>query len=142
MRQRLGPRYDTAAPERQSGSRMGGTQRTHPLAQLDLGGLCQLRDLCYEVDADTDARGAEPYWIDERRCRQVSTVAFKRNRALIFLNSRGAHGATIPADAEPEALQRYIYQFRIGPEATHMAALTASLSPDRRAYWEGKQQSY
>lgn len=96
----------------------------------------------YAVDEDREAKGAEPYWIDENRCRQVSTVSFRRNRALIFLNSNGAHGAAIPLDAEPPDLQRYIYQFRIGPDAASMATLTASLPPERRAFWEGKQRTY
>ena len=65
-------------------------------------------------------------------------MKFRRNRALIFLNSTGAHGASIPADAEPPMLQRYVYQFRIGPDAASMAALIARLSPERRVYWDGK----
>jgi hypothetical protein len=92
----------------------------------------------YEVEGDDEAVGAAPHWIENRRFRLVETVKFKRNRALVFLNSTGAHGATIPADAEPPNLQRYVYQFRIGPDAESMAALTASLSPERRALWEGK----
>jgi hypothetical protein len=96
----------------------------------------------YAVDEDQEARGAAPYWIDEKQCRQVGTVDFKRNRALIFLNSSGAHGADIPSDAEPATLERYIYQFRVGPDADSMRALTDNLPADRRVYWEGKQQSY
>ena len=96
----------------------------------------------YAVDDDQDARGAAPYWIDETHCRQVGTVDFKRNRALIFVNSSGAHGANIPSDAEPATLERYIYQFRIGPDADSMRALTDTLPADRRVFWEGKQQSY
>ena len=92
----------------------------------------------YEVDEDTEAVGAAPHWIENTPWRKVGSVKFKRNRALIFLNSTGAHGASIPADAEPPMLQRYVYQFRIGPDAASMAALIARLSPERRVYWDGK----
>ena len=94
----------------------------------------------YEVEEDNEAVGAAPHWIENKVWRLVKTVNFKKNRALVFLNSTGAHGATIPADAEPPNLERYVYQFRIGPDATSMAALTASLSPERRMLWEGKRR--
>lgn len=95
----------------------------------------------YGVANDQEAVGALPYWIDEKQCTKVGTVPFRRNRAFLFVNSTGAHGAAIPADAQPPDLERYIYQFRIGPDATSMAALTATLPQDRRAYWEGKDRS-
>jgi hypothetical protein len=69
-------------------------------------------------------------------------VAFKRNRALIFLNSVGAHGASIPHDAEPANLERYAYQFRIGPDADSIASLIEGLPADRRAAWMGKITDY
>jgi hypothetical protein len=93
----------------------------------------------YEVVEDDEAVGAAPHWIENTRCRLVETVRFRKNRALVFLNSTGAHGATIPADAEPPNLERYIYQFRIGPNAESMAALAATLSPERRVLWDGKR---
>lgn len=94
----------------------------------------------YEVEGDDEAVGAAPYWIESHRYRMVDTVRFRRNRALVFLNSSGAHGATIPADAQPPMLERYVYQFRIGPDAACMAMMTARLSPERRALWEGKRR--
>lgn len=96
----------------------------------------------YSVDADEEARGASPHWIDPTRCRFVSEVAFKPNRLLLFLNSVGAHGAHIPEDAEPETLERYIYQFRIAPSEESMAMLKATLSEERRPYWAGKAGDY
>jgi hypothetical protein len=57
---------------------------------------------------------------------------------LIFLNSVGAHGAHIPEDAQPEDLERYIYQFRIAPTVDAMRMLKQALSADRRALWAGK----
>jgi hypothetical protein len=96
----------------------------------------------YSVDGDEDARGASPHWIDPTRCRSVDEVAFRANRMLLFLNSVGAHGAHIPEDAQPEALERYIYQFRIGPTVASMAMLKASLSEQRRPFWAGKAADY
>ena len=81
-------------------------------------------------------------WIDPARCRFVTEVAFKPNRLLLFLNSVGAHGAHIPDDAQPEALERYIYQFRVGPSVESMTMLKATLAEDRRSYWAGKAGEY
>jgi hypothetical protein len=92
----------------------------------------------YAVDGDAEARDAKPHWIDDTRCRMVQDVTFVPNRALIFLNSHGAHGACIPEDAEPENLERYAYQFRIGPERRPMDRFLSGLSPERRASWSGK----
>jgi hypothetical protein len=57
---------------------------------------------------------------------------------LVMLNSCGAHGASIPADAEPADLQRHIYQFRIGPSHSTILWLTGMLSEEQRALWAGK----
>jgi hypothetical protein len=96
----------------------------------------------YAVDDDLEARGAAPHWIAKGQCRPVSQVAFKRNRALIFLNSVGAHGASIPQDAEPANLERYAYQFRIGPDAASIVSLIEGLPAERRAAWMGKITDY
>jgi hypothetical protein len=92
----------------------------------------------YTVDEDAEARGSAPHWIDPAKCRLVKDVKFRRNRALVFLNSVGAHGASIPADAEPEDLERYIYQFRIGPTGKFIKEMTEILPDERRPYWAGK----
>lgn len=92
----------------------------------------------YAVDADREAAGAQPYWIDPQACRLVREVPFRANSALVFLNSTGAHGASIPADAEPADLERYLYQFRVGPTRDSIAALMALLPEERRPAWAGK----
>jgi len=74
--------------------------------------------------------------------RQERDVPFRRNTALVFLNSHGAHGAFIPEHAEPADLQRYIYQFRIGPTKTAIQKLVAMLPEERRPAWEGKLVDY
>jgi hypothetical protein len=96
----------------------------------------------YRVEADEEARGGAPHWVPEERCRWVADVDFLPNRALIFLNSAGAHGAQIPPDAEPADLERYTYQFRVGPERDSMEALRATLAPEQQFLWTGKATSY
>jgi hypothetical protein len=96
----------------------------------------------YSVDGDEEARGTMPNWIDPARCRQVSDITFVPNRALVFLNSAGAHGARIPDDA-PEGLERYAYQFRIGPHSKAVIAqLIESLPADRRSFWQRLPTNY
>lgn len=92
----------------------------------------------YTVAEDAEASGAKPHWIDPARCTLVAEVAFRPNRLLVFVNSVGAHGAYIPDDAEPADLERYAYQFRIGPDAASMTRLVATLPDDRKALWAGK----
>jgi hypothetical protein len=92
----------------------------------------------YSVDDDGDAVGAAPHWIEPQRCRLVEDVPFRPNTMLVMLNSKGAHGASIPDDAEPADLRRYIYQFRIGPNAAAIPRLNALLPADRRPLWTGK----
>ena len=96
----------------------------------------------YSVASDREARGAAPHWIDPASCTLVRDVSFRRNRALIFLNSAGAHGAAIPADAEPADLDRYAYQFRIGPAGASMGAMMDALSEERKPFWAGKTGDY
>jgi hypothetical protein len=88
------------------------------------------------------ARGAAPDWIDPEDCIFVEDVTFKPNRALVFLNSSGAHGAEIPEDAQPPDLQRYIYQFRIGPSGSVINTMMEALPEDRRLFWAGKVGDY
>lgn len=92
----------------------------------------------HRVVGDDEALGARPHWIDEQKCEPVEHIAFRRNRALVFLNSVGAHSAQIPADADPPGLERYAYQFRIGASAEAIKSLVDGLPADRRAVWAGK----
>jgi len=96
----------------------------------------------YTVEGDEEARGTAPNWIDSTRCQQVGEVAFVPNRALVFLNSAGAHGARIPDDA-PEGLERYAYQFRIGPHSkAAIGQLLEELPADRRPLWQNRPTDY
>jgi hypothetical protein len=96
----------------------------------------------FAVSDDPEAVGAAPHWIDDQVCTLVTTVEFRPNRTLFFLNSRGAHGADIPEDAEPATLERYAYQFRIGPSAEAIQALLETMPEERSRYWKGKNVSY
>ena len=96
----------------------------------------------YSVEGDTEAASVAPHWIRPEQCRLERDVLFRPNTALVFLNSRGAHGARIPADAEPADLERYIYQFRIGPTADSIRRLVAMLPDERRTLWSGKVADY
>ena len=96
----------------------------------------------YSVDDDEAAGTIAPHWIDPARCRLKVDVPFRRNTALVFLNSRGAHGASIPEDAQPADLQRFIYQYRIGPTKAAIASLVALLPQEQRSVWEGKMVDY
>jgi hypothetical protein len=92
----------------------------------------------YAVDGDEEAKNAAPYWISDKQCRLVDDVKFIPNRLLVFLNSVGAHGAYIPEDAQPEDLERYIYQFRLGPTVEAISMLKSMLPEDKQALWSGK----
>jgi hypothetical protein len=92
----------------------------------------------FSVDDDAEAADISPHWIAPDRCRLHSEIPFRRNSMLIFLNSHGAHGATIPPDARPEGLERYVYQFRIGPNPESIRALMRELPAERRGVWAGK----
>jgi hypothetical protein len=96
----------------------------------------------YAVEQDEAAPTVAPYWIDAAKCRLVHEVRFRPNRMLMFLNSRGAHGARIPPEAEPPTLERYAYQYRIGPRGPMVSALIESLPDDMKASWEGKFGEY
>ncbi len=93
----------------------------------------------FRVDNDADASYKQTYYPEQegRRCELVKVVPFRANSMLIFLNSRGAHGATIPADA-PADVERYTYQFYVAPEKQALAGLIRSLPAERRAMWQHK----
>lgn len=96
----------------------------------------------YRVDGDTAAPSVAAYWIKPERCHLEKDVPFRRNSMLVFLNSHGAHGARIPGDAEPAHLERYMYQFRVGPTADSIRDLMQLLPEERRAAWAGKVADY
>lgn len=91
----------------------------------------------YRVRDDVEAPDDKPLRFDPQRCELVKSVPFRPNTLLAFLNSRGAHGASIPADATPATLERYVYQFRLGPHAAGIKRLLSLMPPERQALWSG-----
>ena len=94
----------------------------------------------YRVRDDQEAPTDKPYYLDEARCELVKTVPFRANTLFAFLNSTGAHGAAIPAEAQPADLERYVYQFRLGPSSRTLQALLALMPAEHRGRWAGGKQ--
>jgi hypothetical protein len=94
----------------------------------------------FSVANDSDADYKQTYYPEQagHPCTLVKVVPFRPNSMLVFLNSRGAHGATIPADA-PESLARYSYQFYVGPEKEALGSLVRQLPDERRRMWQNKE---
>ena len=90
----------------------------------------------YRLKQDREAPSPAPFWVDDSECELVGQVPFRRNTTLVFLNSAGAHGASIPPDAPPE-LERYQFPFRVGPEADDIRRIVELMPPDVRAQWVG-----
>lgn len=93
----------------------------------------------FRVHDDEDADYKQTYYPASagHQCELVKVVPFRPNTMLVFLNSRGAHGATIPADA-PATLERYTYQFYVAPLNEALSTLIKSLPPERRAKWKSR----
>lgn len=93
----------------------------------------------YRVLDDGEAGYTRTYYPEQegRTCELVKMVPYRPNTMLAFLNSGGAHGATIPDDA-PQDLERYTYQFYLGPEGDALEALIHDLPPERQAMWRTK----
>ena len=77
-------------------------------------------------------------WHRSQLCWElVRTVPFVGNTALIFMNVPGmAHGAGIPRDALQ--LERYAYQFYIGPPKSDLVSLVRQLPQEQAAAWNAK----
>lgn len=93
----------------------------------------------YRVHDDRETGYTHTYYPEQdgRTCELVKTVPYRPNTMLVFVNSGGAHGATIPADA-PADVERYAYQFYLGPESGELEALIHDLPPERQAMWRDK----
>jgi hypothetical protein len=91
----------------------------------------------YRLKQEREATHNSPFWVDERECELVRDVPGARNSALIFLNSTGVHGASIPPDA-PADLERYVYQVQLSPDEATRRRLIEMLSGARKAGWASK----
>ena len=79
----------------------------------------------YAVDQDAVARTDGVHYPEPSRCRRVKTVPFRANTSLAFLNVSGAHGASVPSDADP-VTERYLYSIRFGPDNRTRDGLAAA----------------
>ena len=93
----------------------------------------------FRVEQDGESRYKQTYYPegDGLTCHLETTVAFRPNTMLVMLNSHGAHGVRIPADA-PADLKRYSYQFYVAPRNEALSALVKSLPRERRAMWRSR----
>lgn len=95
----------------------------------------------FSVVNDSEAHYKQTYYPEREghHCELARRVPFTPNSMLAFVNSRGAHGAHIPADA-PLSLERYSYQFYIAPDNEALGTLIRSLPKDRRAMWQNRNR--
>ena len=91
----------------------------------------------FRSDQDFVARYLNTYYpeLDGIKCELVKTVPFRRNSLLVFLNDRAIHGAEISPEEAPADLERYAYQFYIGPETQALKEMIDALPEDRQAPW-------
>ncbi len=76
---------------------------------------------------------------DGLRCEVVKTLPYRGNVCLSFLNlGGGAHGAGVPADAQPADLRRVVFQFYMGPEPDVLEGLVERLPAERQVAWKRK----
>jgi hypothetical protein len=93
----------------------------------------------YRVREDPEAASGSVHYLDPARCELVRSVPFRANSMLVFLNSVGAHGASIPSTAQPAGLERYLYQFRLGPTTKTIKNLLNLMSPEKAVLWAGSK---
>ena len=88
----------------------------------------------YRLRVERDAGHSSPFWPEPAECELVRDVPGVGNTALVFLNSTGAHGATVPKNAPADYL-RYLYQARFSPDAASKARLIEMLEADAKQRW-------
>ena len=89
----------------------------------------------FSVDRPFVQTGTKTFFPGEAglTCTLASTVPYRANMLLAFINSGGAHGAELPADAP--LLERYAYQFYVKPVDGELKKLLRALPPDAQAAW-------
>jgi hypothetical protein len=95
----------------------------------------------YRVSNDREAHYKQTYYPEREghACELVKVVPFRPNSMLVFLNSKGAHGAEIPESAAATT-ERCSYQFYVAPDNAALAALLKSLPSDRRDMWKNRNK--
>ena len=88
----------------------------------------------YRLKVERDEAHSSPLWAHPDECELVRDVSGIGNSAVVFLNSTGVHGASIPEDA-PEDFLRYVYQVQFSPNEAMRARLVELLDAGARARW-------
>jgi hypothetical protein len=88
----------------------------------------------YRLIRERDEPHTSPLWLAPEECELARDVPGIGNSALIFLNSTGAHGASVPDDAPPDFL-RYVYQARFSPDSATKKRLLDLLVGEGRDRW-------
>ena len=88
----------------------------------------------YRLKTERDESHTSPMWMPEEECELVHDVPGIGNSAVVFLNSTGAHGASVPEDA-PKDFLRYVYQARFSPDTATKNRLLALLEGQDRDRW-------
>jgi hypothetical protein len=88
----------------------------------------------YRLKEERDEAHTSPLWLAPEECELARDVPGNGNSALMFLNSTGAHGASVPDDAPADFL-RYVYQARFSPDTATKLRLLELLAGEGRERW-------
>jgi hypothetical protein len=88
----------------------------------------------YRIRREPEITHSSPLWVDPSECEFVKDVPSRRNTAVVFLNSTGAHGASVPVDAPP-GTERYVYQVQFGVDDEMKRKLIARAADHARPGW-------
>ena len=83
------------------------------------------------------ANSHSPFYVESGECEVVHDVPGRPNTAVVFLNSSGAHRASIPQDAPPDT-DRYVYQLQLGPHPSVREVLIGALPEGDAQGWSRK----
>ncbi len=92
----------------------------------------------YRLHREPEVTHSSPLWVDRSECQLVKDVPARRNTALVFLNSTGAHGASIPSQA-PADIERYLFQVQFGVDEETKQRLIAGVSDAARPSWAAER---
>jgi hypothetical protein len=95
----------------------------------------------YRLHQEREAEHHSPLWVEDHQCELVKDVPARRNSAVVFLNSTGAHGAFVPSDA-PAGTERFIYQVQFGPDDSTKQMLIDELEGAARTAWTTARGGY
>jgi hypothetical protein len=89
----------------------------------------------FTLSEPIEASGLKTFFPEEAgvACHRASTIPYRPNTLLAFVNGGAAHGATLPPDARLRA--RLSYQFYIKPDDGALRRLLEGVAPDARAVW-------